>query len=288
MSSPPPLLCFRLSQLLAFYLCTVEGMLGAGSQLAGAARAACGAICRAFRVRQLQRARVWQAHPAHPARLSPCALQRRCGAAAPWHCARSRSSCGSAATSCCATRRRRRATWRRRSRFGGRAGLGWAGQRGARLSCWGCIPAPALAPGALSLPPDRHPAAALRATYSWWRGRSCWANSWPRMSSRLTRRRRRTRPAATPTLRRCWQRWRGPWRKCAPAPARHSTRRPPHGEAVRCGRGSGLADMCMRHWARLGLACARRPPSRLTRRGRRPAGWMRGLTWTPLTSGCSW
>lgn len=36
MSSPPPLLCFRLSQLLAFYLGTVEGLLGAGSQLAGA------------------------------------------------------------------------------------------------------------------------------------------------------------------------------------------------------------------------------------------------------------
>ena len=36
MSSPPPLLCFRLSQLLTFYLATVEGLLGAGSQLAGA------------------------------------------------------------------------------------------------------------------------------------------------------------------------------------------------------------------------------------------------------------
>lgn len=36
MSSPTPLLCFRLSQLLAFYLGTVEGLLGAGSQLAGA------------------------------------------------------------------------------------------------------------------------------------------------------------------------------------------------------------------------------------------------------------
>jgi hypothetical protein len=35
MSSPSPLLCFRLSQLLAFYLSTVEGLLGAGSQLAG-------------------------------------------------------------------------------------------------------------------------------------------------------------------------------------------------------------------------------------------------------------
>lgn len=35
MSSPPPLLCFRLSQLLAFYLATVEALLGPGSQLAG-------------------------------------------------------------------------------------------------------------------------------------------------------------------------------------------------------------------------------------------------------------
>ena len=35
MSSPPPLLSFRLSQLLPFYLGTVEGLLGAGSQLAG-------------------------------------------------------------------------------------------------------------------------------------------------------------------------------------------------------------------------------------------------------------
>lgn len=37
MSSPPPLLCFRLAQLLAFYLETVEPLLGAGSQLAGRA-----------------------------------------------------------------------------------------------------------------------------------------------------------------------------------------------------------------------------------------------------------
>jgi hypothetical protein len=37
LSSPPPLLCFRLAQLLTFYLHTVEGMLGGGSQLAGGA-----------------------------------------------------------------------------------------------------------------------------------------------------------------------------------------------------------------------------------------------------------
>jgi hypothetical protein len=54
MSSPPPLLCFRLAQLLAFYLATVEGLLGAGSQLAGgrgtaapALAAGCGGSCRA-------------------------------------------------------------------------------------------------------------------------------------------------------------------------------------------------------------------------------------------------
>lgn len=35
MSTPPPLLCFRLSQLLTFYLKTVDGMLGANSQLSG-------------------------------------------------------------------------------------------------------------------------------------------------------------------------------------------------------------------------------------------------------------
>ena len=35
LSSPPPMLCFRLAQLLAFYLHTVERMLGGGSQLAG-------------------------------------------------------------------------------------------------------------------------------------------------------------------------------------------------------------------------------------------------------------
>ena len=36
MSGPPPLLSFRLAQLLAFYLYTVETLLGPTSQLAGA------------------------------------------------------------------------------------------------------------------------------------------------------------------------------------------------------------------------------------------------------------
>lgn len=47
LSSPPPLLCFRLSQLLAFYLHTVEHMLGGGSQLAGGLQGRAGLVlCR--------------------------------------------------------------------------------------------------------------------------------------------------------------------------------------------------------------------------------------------------
>lgn len=48
MSSPPPLLCFRLSHLLTFYLRTVDGMLGVSSQLADALRA-----CRSMAMRTL-------------------------------------------------------------------------------------------------------------------------------------------------------------------------------------------------------------------------------------------
>ncbi|KAI3423947.1 hypothetical protein D9Q98_009781 [Chlorella vulgaris] len=48
MSSPSPLLCFRLSQLLAFYLSTVEGLLGAGSQLAEALRSSRAMALRTF------------------------------------------------------------------------------------------------------------------------------------------------------------------------------------------------------------------------------------------------
>ena len=47
MSSPPPLLCFRLTQLLAFYLATVESLLG-GGQPAG--RCAWAALVRAAAV----------------------------------------------------------------------------------------------------------------------------------------------------------------------------------------------------------------------------------------------
>ncbi|GAB4822825.1 hypothetical protein N2152v2_009871 [Parachlorella kessleri] len=46
LSSPPPMLCFRLAQLLAFYLHTVERMLGGGSQLADALRS-----CRSMALR---------------------------------------------------------------------------------------------------------------------------------------------------------------------------------------------------------------------------------------------
>ena len=48
LSSPPPLLCFRLSQLLSFYLRTMEPLLGAGSRLCEALRA-----CRAMAARTL-------------------------------------------------------------------------------------------------------------------------------------------------------------------------------------------------------------------------------------------
>ena len=48
MSAPAPLLCFRLAQLLSFYLATVERLAGAGSQLAEALRG-----CRAMALRTL-------------------------------------------------------------------------------------------------------------------------------------------------------------------------------------------------------------------------------------------
>jgi hypothetical protein len=48
MSSPPPLLCFRLAQLLAFYVATADGMLGPASQLSDSLRA-----CRAMATRAL-------------------------------------------------------------------------------------------------------------------------------------------------------------------------------------------------------------------------------------------
>lgn len=114
MSSPPPLLCFRLSQLLAFYLGTVEGLLGAGSQLAGAL-AACCAVCGlglAGKVAMQPWPNRQQRNVARRRRLDfsslllcrtslSCAgcqmdpsltpmLQRRCEQAAPWRCALSR------------------------------------------------------------------------------------------------------------------------------------------------------------------------------------------------------
>ncbi|PRW32513.1 Conserved oligomeric Golgi complex subunit 6 isoform A [Chlorella sorokiniana] len=72
MSSPPPLLCFRLAQLLAFYLGTVEGLLGAGSQLAEALRASRAMAMRTFQETLRQRGDKLLRYPPPPPRdLAP-------------------------------------------------------------------------------------------------------------------------------------------------------------------------------------------------------------------------
>ncbi|KAL4421302.1 hypothetical protein ABPG75_010593 [Micractinium tetrahymenae] len=72
MSSPPPLLCFRLSQLLAFYLQTVEGLLGAGSQLAEALRSSRAMALRTFQETLRQRGDKLLRYPPPPPRdLAP-------------------------------------------------------------------------------------------------------------------------------------------------------------------------------------------------------------------------
>ena len=72
MSSPPPLLCFRLAQLLAFYLGTVEGVLGAGSQLAEALRASRAMALRTFHESLRQRgAKLLRYPPPPPRDLTP-------------------------------------------------------------------------------------------------------------------------------------------------------------------------------------------------------------------------
>lgn len=55
LSSPPPLLCFRLSQLLSFYLTTVEPLLGPSSQLSEALRGCKGMALRTFQDQLRQR-----------------------------------------------------------------------------------------------------------------------------------------------------------------------------------------------------------------------------------------
>ncbi|PSC76084.1 Conserved oligomeric Golgi complex subunit 6 [Micractinium conductrix] len=72
MSSPPPLLCFRLAQLLAFYLETVEPLLGAGSQLADALRSSRAMAQRTFSETLRQRGDKLLRYPPSPPRdLAP-------------------------------------------------------------------------------------------------------------------------------------------------------------------------------------------------------------------------
>lgn len=72
MSSPPPLLCFRLTQLLAFYLATVESLLGAGSQLAEALRSSRAMAVRTFQEGLRQRGDKLLRYPPPPPRdLAP-------------------------------------------------------------------------------------------------------------------------------------------------------------------------------------------------------------------------
>lgn len=83
MSSPPPLLCFRLAQLLAFYLGTVEGVLGAGSQLAEALRASRAMALRTFHEALRQRgAKLLRYPPPPPRDLTPPQQVR--GGRQPW------------------------------------------------------------------------------------------------------------------------------------------------------------------------------------------------------------
>lgn len=72
MSSPPPLLCFRLSQLLAFYLSTVERLLGGASQLAEALRGSRAMALRSFQEGLRQRgAKLLRYPPPPPRDLAP-------------------------------------------------------------------------------------------------------------------------------------------------------------------------------------------------------------------------
>ncbi|KAL4424572.1 hypothetical protein ABPG77_009156 [Micractinium sp. CCAP 211/92] len=71
-SSPPPLLCFRLAQLLAFYLSTVESLLGAGSQLAEALRSSRAMALHTFQETLRQRGDKLLRYPPPPPRdLTP-------------------------------------------------------------------------------------------------------------------------------------------------------------------------------------------------------------------------
>lgn len=72
MSSPPPLLCYRISQLLSFYLNTVDSMLGADSQLSDALTACKTMALRIFHDQLKQRGDKLSRYPPPPAKdLSP-------------------------------------------------------------------------------------------------------------------------------------------------------------------------------------------------------------------------
>lgn len=72
MAAPPLLLCFQISQLLAFYARTVAGLIGAHSRLADALAACCKLARRVFAEQLKARGdRMLRYPPAPPADLSP-------------------------------------------------------------------------------------------------------------------------------------------------------------------------------------------------------------------------
>ncbi|EIE27799.1 component of oligomeric golgi complex 6 [Coccomyxa subellipsoidea C-169] len=72
MAAPPLLLCFQISQLLAFYARTVAGLIGAHSRLADALTACCKLARRVFAEQLKARGdRMLRYPPAPPADLSP-------------------------------------------------------------------------------------------------------------------------------------------------------------------------------------------------------------------------
>ena len=72
MAAPPLLLCFQISQLLAFYARTVAGLIGARSQLADALAGCCKLARRVFAEQLKARGdRLLRYPPAPPADLSP-------------------------------------------------------------------------------------------------------------------------------------------------------------------------------------------------------------------------
>jgi hypothetical protein len=77
MSSPPPLLCFRLSQLLTFYVATADAMLGLSSQLSDSLRACHAMAMRTLSEQLKQRGDKLARYPPSPPRdlAPPAALE---------------------------------------------------------------------------------------------------------------------------------------------------------------------------------------------------------------------